>query len=143
MNQIPLTGFTFFNYLLTREESFIPIIVTNSIVGIYYMYNERKAIKEEGGYTFGVKYRLNYWQNLLINLLGHVFITIYILKTHKNFKYKYNKWLISLYILFYLVLFDYESVYVSRINTFDHYLDMYFSCLFFILVYYRYRFVSM
>ena len=142
MNQIPLTGLTFFSYWVTRQESFIPIIVANSIVGIYYTYTERNVLKEEGAYAFGVKYKFKYWQNALSNLLGHVLMTGYILKTHKDFRYDYSAWLVSSYVGMYLILFDYEKVYVSNVNTFDHYLDTYFACLFMILVYYRYRFVT-
>jgi len=143
MNQIPLTGLTFFNYFTTRDSSFIPIIMANSIIGIYYTYTERKKIKYEGGYTFGINIKVNYWQNTLVNFLGHILLTIYILKTHKPFDYSYNTWLISFYVLSYLILFDFEAVYVSDINEFDHYFKVYLLCLFIILTYYRYKFVNM
>lgn len=116
-----------------RQNYYAPLLLTNAVVGCFYMQLERDAILELGMPAFSrVRVHLTYLENLFVNLLFHGVFTVACLdrlRPHASARKHVTCALTALGLL----AFDLEELYPTQIHPIHMYVGLYLITLSMIL----------
>lgn len=111
----------------TRAPWLAPLLVANAVVGGLYMMIERHALREVGSDVFGLRIRLSWPMNVLVNVVTHVVLTAAVLRTIATEKATLAPTAIAWAAGFLLV--DLQAVYPTFVNPIGEYVKMHLMCV--------------
>ena len=112
-----------------RQNYYAPLLLTNAVVGCFYMQMERDAILNLGmPIPSGHRLHFSYLENLAVNLLFHGVFTIACLCRLRPYA-SARKHMTCTLVAIGLLVFDFEELYPTTIHPINMYVGLYLMTL--------------
>ena len=124
--EIPFTAVCLVAFHLDEsfQRHFVPLIIINGILGVFYMCVEHRVLREEGGRLFGEQVHTPTWRNIFINCAFHIW-PVYMITQHKvGFMLEPTPVTLAVVAL-YMTLSNVKDMYVASVLTFRIYVITY------------------